>query len=252
MKIIRQTILAALAVLMPLGAFAPAEAAPATLFVAPTGNDTNPGSLEKPFATLQRAQQAARKAAGHDAVTVNVRTGTYYLPDTLVLTAEDSGTQAAPVVYQAYQNEQPIISGGVLMHNLKWEPYKDGIMQAKVPTGFTTDQLFVNGERQPMARYPNFDPKVLHVNGTAADAISPQRAARWKDPAGGFIHALHAAEWGGMHYLITGKGADNKLTYEGGWQNNRPAGMHNEFRFVENIFEELDAPGEWFLDKAFA
>jgi hypothetical protein len=50
-----------------------------------------------------------------------------------------------------------------------------------------------------------------------------------------------------MHYVITGKGADNKVTYEGGWQNNRPMGMH-DIRFVENIFEELDAPGEWFLD----
>ena len=84
------------------------------------------------------------------------------------------------------------------------------------------DQLFVNGERQPLARYPNFDPKERHFNGWADDAFSPQRAARWSDPRGGFIHALHAAEWGGMHYVITGKGPDNKITYEGGWQNNRP------------------------------
>ena len=98
-----------------------------------------------------------------------------------------------------------------------------------------------------MARYPNFDPKERHFNGWAKDAFSPERAARWNDPAGGFIHALHAAEWGGMHYVITGKGPDNKITYEGGWQNNRPMGMH-DIRFVENIFEELDAPGEWFLD----
>ena len=38
---------------------------------------------------------------------------------------------------------------------------------------------------------------------------------------------MHAAEWGGMHYVITGKGPDNKITYEGGWQNNRPMGMHD-------------------------
>ena len=180
---------------------------PRRLYVAPDGNDTNPGTLEKPFATLQRAQQAARKVAGREAVAVMVRAGTYYLPETMVLTAADSGTKDAPVVYQAYQNEQPVISGGIQMQNLKWEPYKDGIMQAKMPAGFTTDQLFVNGERQPLARYPNFDPKERHFNGWAADAFSPERAARWQDPAGGFIHALHAADWGGMHYLITGKGA---------------------------------------------
>ncbi len=236
-----------IAVVMTQCAFAPAEARPAQLYVAANGKDTNPGTLAKPVATLQRAQQAARKTAGREAVTVFLREGTYYLPETLIFTAEDSGTKAAPVVYQAYAKEQAVISGGVLLKDLKWEPYKDGIMQAKVPAAFTTDQLFVDGARQPMARYPNFDPKEHHFNGWSKDAFSPERAARWKDPAGGFIHALHAAEWGGMHYVITGKGPDNKITYEGGWQNNRPMGMH-DIRFVENIFEELDAPGEWFLD----
>jgi len=217
-------------------------------YVAPNGSDSNPGTLQKPFATLQRAQQAARGEAVREAVTVFIREGTYYLPETFVLTSQDSGTKAAPVEYQAYQKEHPVVSGGIRLQNLRWETYTNGIVQARVPAGFATDQLFVNGERQPLARYPNFDPNERHFNGWAKDAFSPERAARWKDPAGGFIHALHAAEWGGMHYVITGKGPDNKITYEGGWQNNRPMGMH-DIRFVENIFEELDAPGEWFLDR---
>ena len=217
-------------------------------FVAPNGDDNNPGTIVKPFATLQRAQQAARKSAKREASTVFLREGTYYLPQTLVFTSEDSGNKTSPVVYQAYQKEHPVISGGVRLENLKWETYKDGILQTKPPAGFVTDQLFVNGERQPMARYPNFNPSERIFNGYAADAFSPERAAKWKDPTGGFIHALHRSEWGGMHYVITGKSPDNKVTYEGGWQNNRPMGMHAERRFVENIFEELDAPGEWFLD----
>jgi hypothetical protein len=220
----------------------------ADYFVAPSGADADAGTLERPFATLQRAQQAARQARGREPVTVFLREGVYYLPETLVFTAEDSGTQAAPVAYRAYRKEQAVISGGARLQNLKWEPYRDGIMKAAVPAGFTSDQLFVNSQRQSMARYPNFDPNVRHFNGYAADAISPERAARWQDPRGGFIHAMHASEWGGMHYVITGKGPDNKITYEGGWQNNRPSGMHRQFRMVENIFEELDAPGEWFLD----
>jgi PDZ domain len=39
------------------------------------------------------------------------------------------------------------------------------------------------------------------------------------------------------------------LTYDGGWQTNRPAPMHQQYLYVENIFEELDSPGEWFLDR---
>jgi len=223
------------------------EARASEIFVATDGSDSNPGTLEKPFATFQRAQRDARKVAGREAVTVLVREGTYYLPQTLIFTAEDSGTKAAPVIYRAYQKEEPVLSGGVRLKNLKWEPYQGGIMQARVPAGFATDQVFVNGQQQPMARYPNFNPNERYFNGWAKDAFSSQRAARWKDSAGGFIHALHAAEWGSMHYLITGKGPDNKVIYEGGWQNNRPMEM-NDRRFVENIFEELDSPGEWFLD----
>ena len=57
---------------------------------------------------------------------------------------------------------------------------------------------------------------------------------------------MHVQRWGGYHYRITGKDAKGEVTYEGGWQNNRQMGMHKDFRMVENIFEELDAAGEWF------
>jgi hypothetical protein len=99
------------AMAIALGASAPAGALAAQIFVAPNGNNTSPGTLEKPFASLQRAQLAARKVAGREAVAVMIRAGSYYLPETLVLTAADSGSKAAPVVWQAYQNEQPIITG---------------------------------------------------------------------------------------------------------------------------------------------
>jgi pimeloyl-ACP methyl ester carboxylesterase len=99
-----------------------------------------------------------------------------------------------------------------------------------------------------MARYPNYDPSAQYFDGWAADAFSKERAARWSNPAGGFMHAMHRHLWGDFHYQITGKSATGELEYVGGWQNNRQFGMHDKFRFVENIFEELDAPGEWYLD----
>ena len=216
-------------------------------FVSPGGSDTASGTQGAPFATISRARKAASSFAGKQDLTIFLRGGDYYLPETVVFTAADSGSVAHPVVYRAFNNETPAISGGVRL-DLQWEPYKDGIMRAKVPSGFRTDQLFVNGERQQMARYPNFKPTERIFNGYAADAISPERVGRWADPAGGFIHAMHAASWGGFSWVITGKKADGTLLMEGGWQNNRPAGMHKQHRFVENIFEELDAPGEWFLN----
>ncbi len=212
----------------------------AELHVSPAGNDTNPGTVEKPLATLGAAQLAARSAAGKAPVTVWLHKGVYYLPETIRFAAEDSGC-----IYAAVAGESVVLSGGAKL-DLKWESFRDGIMQAKTPDGMAFDQVFVNGRRQIMARYPNYEPNVLPYGGFAADAFSRERAARWSDPSGGFIHAMHKGHWGGFHYRITGKNADGDVTYEGGWQNNRPSPMHHLHRYVENLFEELDAPGEWF------
>ena len=220
-----------------------------TLFVSPQGDDANPGSILKPVATLSRAQMLARQIKKGGAATIFLRGGTYYLPQTLVFTPEDSGTASAPITFRAWKGETPVVSGGIRLE-LSWEPWRNGIMKAKVPADLVSDQLFVNGDRQPMARYPNFDPNAAYFNGFAADAISLERATRWANPAGGYLHAMHKEMWGDFHYLITGKDSGGAITYIGGWQNNRKMGMHPRFRFVENIFEELDAPGEWFLDQA--
>ncbi len=219
----------------------------AEIHVLPSGNDGSPGTARLPVASLAAAQKLTRSFAGKEPVTVLLDDGTYYLPATLKFTDADSGTQKFPVIYSASVGAHPVISGGARL-KLEWTPYRDGIFQAKTPPGLVWDQLFVNGERQHMARYPNYNPKAGQFDGSAADAISRERAAHWANPAGGFIHAMHNALWGDMHYRILGKNPDGSLRYEGGWQNNRPSAMHPEYRFVENIFEELDAPGEWFHD----
>jgi hypothetical protein len=228
--------------LLSLALALPAHGQP--YYVSPAGSDANPGTLDKPFARLQRAQQAVRQKAGN----VVLRGGTYYLPETLVFTAADSGTTTTPVVYQAYQDEQPVISGGVRLEGLNWQSFTNGIFAAKVPAELRTEEIFVNGERQILARYPNFDPAAQYFDGFAADAISTNRSARWADPTGGYFHAMHPALWGDFTWRITGKDGKGEVTREGGWQNNRGGAVHRTIRFVEDIFEELDAPGEWFLD----
>jgi len=225
-----------------------AAAREVAIYVSPSGQDDNPGSEARPVASLSAAQILARAKKDQGKVTVWLRGGTYYLPETLLFTSQDSGTAKAPVTYAAYKNEKPVLSGGAKL-NLTWTSYKNGIMMAHVPASLRTDQLFINGRRQIMARYPNYDLNAVYFNGWSSDAFSHDRAARWHDPRGGIIHAMHPSLWGDIHYVITGKDAVGNVIYEGGWQNNRRMGMHPQYRFVENIFEELDAPGEWFLDE---
>lgn len=220
-------------------------AAQVTFYVAPNGSDANKGTLQKPFKTLSKALWSAQRVKGQKA-TVQLRKGTYYLAKTLVINALESTFESLEIT--GYKNEPVFISGGQPLQ-LAWKPSLNGIYQAAVPSNIEFEQLYINGLKQPLARYPNYDASARVFHGTAADAISPERISTWKNPTGGYVHALHSGEWGGFHYLIRGKDEKGALKLEGGWQNNRPAPMHKQHRFVENIREELDAPGEWFFDK---
>ena len=126
----------------------------ADFYVATDGDDANPGTFEKPFATIAKARDAARAMIkGKYPIVVVLRGGTYYLAEPVVFRPEDSGTKDGRIVYVACWGETPVISGGAKL-DLEWEPYKDGIMQAKVPEGIAFDQLFVDGAKQHLARSP--------------------------------------------------------------------------------------------------
>ncbi|MCH5375741.1 MAG: signaling protein, partial [Planctomycetes bacterium] len=189
--------------LLSCQALAPAVAG--EIHVGPNGDDSNAGTPDQPLRTFAAAQQLARK---QNARTVLFHEGTYYLPATIVITPEDSG-----ITYASAPGETVVLSGGLRL-DLPWQPYRDGILQAATPAGLVIDQLFLDGRRQHMARYPNYDPYARPYNGASADAFGPERAARWADPAGGFIHAMHRAHWGGYHYRITGKNEQGEVTYE--------------------------------------
>lgn len=219
-----------------------------TLYVSPSGSDHHPGTAEKPMATLEYAWKKASRQAGRCSITIYCE-GTNYLSAPILITNETSGTPEHPIRFSSYPGQKAVISGSRILRNLRWKEYKNGIMQAKVEEELIPDQLFVNGKKQISARYPNFDPDIRIFNGYAADACSPERVKNWSNPAGGYLHAMHSREWGGYQYSIEGKDAKGELILKGGFQNNRQMGMHHTYRIVENIFEELDAEGEWYFDK---
>ncbi len=68
----------------------------ANWFVAPNGNDHNPGTIQQPFATLYKAHQWVRPGE-----TINLRAGTYQA----LISWRKSGTSTAPITIQAYGGE---------------------------------------------------------------------------------------------------------------------------------------------------
>ncbi len=222
------------------------------LYVSPTGNDDNSGTLNEPLASFEGAQKLVRafKVKNKNIPTsIYFRGGKYYRTQSTVFDAADGGSKSGPIKYMAYPGEVPLILGGKQL-KLDWQLFKDGIYKAKVPEGIIFESLFIDDQEQVLARYPNYDPDIRIFNGTSADCISSEKVKKWKDPVDGYFHVIHKAMWGGFHYKITGKESKGKLIMEGGWQNNRPEnGLHKELRYVENIFEELDVEKEWYLDR---
>lgn len=237
----------------------------AEIHVSPTGDDANPGSRDAPLKSFAAAQTIARKFAAtpaRDAIEIIFADGIYRLPETVVFTPEDSGNKSREVIYRAALEGMAVISGGDEA-KLQWQRGNGEQWIAKLPqTGGKIDQLYLNGERQRMARFPNADAapgKNVYDTWTLEhtqqpdpqkDPLTPERIARWKNPQGAYLHAMHISLWGDMKWLVKGKKADGTLDLEGGWQNNRPSKMHPRYRMVENVLEELDAPGEWFHDAA--
>lgn len=116
-------------------------------FVDPAGDDSGPGTIDHPFATLERARDASRAAATRGAV-ISLRAGTHRLTRTLHLTGADSG-----VVYQAHgygtaEQEEVVISGGRVITG--WTEAAAGVRRAEAP-GLATRQLSVGGRRVPRA-----------------------------------------------------------------------------------------------------
>ena len=86
--------------------------------------------------------------------------GVYYLPETLVFGPGDSGNKEHPIHYKSVNEGGAVLSGGLLLET-GWEVHRDGVFKTRTPEGLEIDQLFINGKRQDMARYPNRDPKAV-------------------------------------------------------------------------------------------
>ena len=260
------------------------QEAKTTFFVATNGNDAWSGKLaapnasntDGPFATLARARDAVRelrkKQAPSQPITVMVRGGKYYLEETLAFGPEDSGSREFPITYKAYPEEKPILSGGKKVTG--WKPYKGKIFQAEVAGTkggrWRFRQLFLDGQRQIRARYPDFDPNNPLYGGWALpegegrpDAFNYKPGTfprHWAKPQEAEVFLLYT--WG-LTDTVPIKSVDEKsrvITLVDRVQD--VSGMPymyfehpfhltigREFHFyVENLLEELDQPGEWCLD----
>ncbi|MDX3715760.1 MULTISPECIES: RICIN domain-containing protein [Streptomyces] len=131
---------------------APASAATqATYYVAPGGDDTDAGTITAPFKTLQHARDVVRTVNDDMTGDINVylRGGNYPVSSTINFTSADSGTNGHRVVYAAYQNEKPVLNGGVPVTG--WAQHSGNIWKAPLNRDNKLRALYVNNKRAQTA-----------------------------------------------------------------------------------------------------
>src|SRR5476649_738637 len=147
--------------------------------------------------TLLAARDARRKSP-RDPVTIELAGGDYFLPRPLVLGPEDSGLEAAPLEIRSAGGSAAVLRAARRLEGLEWRRWRGEVWRAKI-RGPAFELLWMGDRPLIRARFPNYDSKLSPFGGVSAEATAPQRVARWANPAGGVIHALHAGRWGSIH-----------------------------------------------------
>lgn len=244
-------------------------------YVSPSGNDSKPGTFEKPLETLVGARNRVREFRKQNqsvqSVEIIVKEGTYQMFQPLELNTDDSGSEIAPLVIKADQNAKVILRGGVPVSG--FEKINERLWRTFIPNvayyDYYFEQLYVNGKRTTRARTPNSG--FYFVKNSAETIIEKGDAAI---PKLAFQKiAIDSADAGFMDSFSTEDYNDAMIIFYHKWDNTRKhisgydkqshsvftigTGMQpwnaldNKSRYyVENFRAALDSPGEWFLDRA--
>jgi hypothetical protein len=239
-----------------------------------------------PLATLDRAVARIRSlsAAGKlspDGVIVSLQPGTYNLDHTLSLSASD-GAIPCPLTFQASKPGQAIVTGGKQVTD--WAPVTDPlilarlasvskghVLQANLKAQGVTDfgaltsrgfgrpitpaglELFFNGAPMPLSRWPNDgqwatiagDPK-QHTTGSFS--YDGDRPSRWAKDDDVWVHGYWTFDWADTYEKVTSIDTQNHVIHT-----TEPGGAFGYTQghrwYALNILEELDQPGEWYLDR---
>ena len=239
-------------------------------FVAPNGNDSQAGTRDKPFATVQKAQQAVREAKKNDDKgpwTVRFAAGEYDLVEPIRFTPEDSGTDENSVLYVG-EAGKTVFSGGIDIPNWKVE---DGNWVAELPKingrNLFFEQLFMNGKRLTRARYPNTGFLVpqevkqgIPINEQNPSKQFTEQQIVAKSGELELLKGLTPDElkfgqlivhhhWDTTRRILLQYESDaNLLTTQGSPMKHWNPWRNTSLYYIENVKPAFDEPGEWFYD----
>ena len=265
------------------------------MYVAPNGNDAwsgrhaEPRDHDGPLATLEHARDEIRRLKKQGplpaGVIVEIRGGVYELARPLELSAQDSGTEDAPIVYRARPGEEVRLVGGVQVKDFKpvtdpnvlsrlEEPTRGRVLQAnlkalgvtdfgEVATGNNRLEVFFQDRPMTLARWPNEG--FVHmgelvggaphrIHGIPGDKIGRfvyegDRPKRWIQEKDIWLHGYWFWDWADQRQKVESIDTAQHVIALA------PPYHHYGYRkgqwyYALNLLSELDRPGEWYLDRS--
>ncbi len=230
-------------------------------FVAPGGNDANPGTKEKPFASIIRVRQTVTdevKAGLKSDLRIVFAPGRYELAKTWIFTPDQSGTEKFSITFTSAESpdQSPaavVISGGRRITN--WTQGEGDLWSARLPAGSNGPgwfrQLTRDGARLIRARFPN-DNAMLHLTQVADEfrtlTVDADIPAAVKAEQAELVVLQNWSLSRARIDTIDDRtiSVATSMSWLGHDACSARAGMAC---FLEHAREFLDQPGEWFLDR---
>jgi hypothetical protein len=281
------------------------QARTVNFYVAPTGRNGNPGTIDQPFSSPEEAWNAAQSTKGPADINVYIRAGHYAFAKSLVL-SQTGNDSSRHISFSAYRNEKVLFTGGAQLTNSKFIPTSDPQVLNRLPAaargkvyeislassgisdygkeqphGYNSIhpaslELFYNEKPLPIARFPNqgFLPvgPVLDPGSTPRKGEKPDRGAKfilpdphiskWKQADDAWIYGYFSYGYSDDHIKIDTLDPAAK-TIRLKWpslysvfssDNTSTDALKTAQKirgyYVYNLLEELDTPGEWYLDRS--
>ncbi len=236
----------------------------ADFFVATNGSDVAAGTSSAPLATLECARKRVRelKRSQPDRaqpIVVVVRGGTYYLAQSLTFTHEDSGTTAAPIIYEAAVGEEVVLSAGVPITG--WQTTSKGRWQAKISDDaaqkWVFSQIYVNDQRRFRPAWPRSGYSFVAATSPLEPDVCPDRFVygegdilpTWQRLDEKEVCLIHS--WNLSRFTIKALEAQTHTVVLSGrtWHASLNDITPRNWYRVENVVEAFDQPGQWYLNR---
>ena len=273
------------------------------IYVSPDGNDSNPGTIEKPFKTVEKAiMYASNVVSRQGGMTIYLREGTYTVPNGMQIDEKLNGSNEHPTFISSYPGEKATVTTAMSIKGSQMktvrelndevgmrkirETYHDKVYAVSLKdlgytdfgtfSGTLRPTLYIDGAQYQLARWPNAEytgmknykksPYGVVEVGDVTTAggktgpytgdrgigfefvMSSKRPLEWENDGNIWMYGWVYEEWEKQHWQVdyfnpelNSVKSKTRCNYGALYQG------ENSYYFY-NVLEEMDMPGEFYID----